>query len=300
MKTSLDQLVKPLPASKKKELAKVQEIIVNRLQAEQHMFTLEMIILFGSYARGKWVEDGYVKDGITYEYKSDFDILVVTQQGISESNWIGLCIDENIDKHPAIKTEVNIIHHGIQFLNKKIEENYYFFVDIGQEGVLLYDTGRYKLSIPGAMTPAVQGQKAQEEFEYWVRKADEFWIDSQNATKRNSLEIAAFYLHQATESYYSAILLVFTDYRPRGHNLKRFSKQASGTDARFQAVFPVRNRREKELFQLLKRAYIDARYKKEYTITADELQYLSERVLLLRELTEQLCGEEIARLKGLV
>ena len=39
------------------------------------MFKLEKIILFGSYARGTWVEDGYVKAGITYEYKSDFDLL---------------------------------------------------------------------------------------------------------------------------------------------------------------------------------------------------------------------------------
>ena len=110
MKTSLDQLPQLLPASKQKELAKVQEIIVRRfqVQAREYMFNLEKIILFGSYARGTWVEDGYVKDGITYEYKSDFDILVVTQQGISESNWIGLCIDEHIDKHPAIKTEVDL------------------------------------------------------------------------------------------------------------------------------------------------------------------------------------------------
>ena len=78
MKTSLDQLPQPPPASKQKELARVQDIIVNRFQAEEHIFKLEKIILFGSYARGTWVEDGYVKDGITYEYKSDFDILVVT------------------------------------------------------------------------------------------------------------------------------------------------------------------------------------------------------------------------------
>lgn len=78
MKTSLNQLPQPPPTSKQKELAKVQDIIVRRFQAGEHMFKLEKIILFGSYARGTWVEDGYVKDGITYEYKSDFDILVVT------------------------------------------------------------------------------------------------------------------------------------------------------------------------------------------------------------------------------
>ena len=53
MKTSLDQLAQPLPASKQKELAKVQDIIVHRFQADEHRFKLEKSILFGSYARGK-------------------------------------------------------------------------------------------------------------------------------------------------------------------------------------------------------------------------------------------------------
>ena len=38
-----------------------------------------MIILFGSYARGEWVEDIYTEGHITYEYISDFDILVLTR-----------------------------------------------------------------------------------------------------------------------------------------------------------------------------------------------------------------------------
>ena len=37
---------------------------------------VEMVILFGSYARGDWVEDIYTEGHITYEYKSDFDILI--------------------------------------------------------------------------------------------------------------------------------------------------------------------------------------------------------------------------------
>ena len=106
MKTSLDQLPKPLPPAKLEELAMIKQLILERFEKENHDFKLEKIILFGSYARGKWVEDSYVQAGITYEYKSDFDMLVVTQQGISESNWLALCIDENIDKHPAIRTEV--------------------------------------------------------------------------------------------------------------------------------------------------------------------------------------------------
>jgi predicted nucleotidyltransferase len=38
-----------------------------------------MIILFGSYARGDWVEDYQEK----YEYVSDFDILIITKDKTS-------------------------------------------------------------------------------------------------------------------------------------------------------------------------------------------------------------------------
>ena len=96
---------------------------------------------------------------------------------------------------------------------------------------------------------------------------------------------AAFELHQATESYYTAILLVFTDYKPRKQNLKKLGKEVASIDARFQEVFPLRNRKEKELFQLLKKAYIDARYKKDYHIGEEALTYLGERVQLLAQLT---------------
>ena len=40
---------------------------------------VEMVILFGSYARGDWVEDTYTEGHITYEYKSDFDILIIVK-----------------------------------------------------------------------------------------------------------------------------------------------------------------------------------------------------------------------------
>ena len=47
-------------------------------------------------------------------------------------------------------------------------------------------------------------------------------------------------------------------------------------------------------FELLKRAYIDARYKMdEYEITKEELEHLSDKVSLLKELTGAICKEKI-------
>jgi uncharacterized protein len=300
LKTSLTDISRPLPPDKIIELELIKEIIIKRFQDNKHDFKLEKIILFGSYARGKWVEDRYFTDGIVNEYRSDFDILVVTQTGINERKWLDLCIDEYIDKQTSIKTEVNIIHHGIQFLNEKISEDYYFFTDIAKEGVLLYDSGRYELATPGPITPAVQARKAQEELDYWMEKGEDFYQTFKFLLSKQRYNTAAFNLHQAAECYYTSILLVFTGYKPKSHNLKHLNKQAISINMRFQEVFPMRNKEEEDLFQLLKKAYIDARYKKEYSIGINELSYLSERIFILCKMAKEICEEEITRLKEMI
>ena len=57
-----------LPKNKRNDLARIVERIRERVDS------IQMIIPFGSYARGKWVEDTCTKGHITYEYISDFDV----------------------------------------------------------------------------------------------------------------------------------------------------------------------------------------------------------------------------------
>ena len=104
-------------------------------------------------------------------------------------------------------------------------------------------------------------------------------------------------VHSNTECYYVAFLLVFTDYRPKTHDLEELDGMVSKIDETLKKVFPCQGEEEKRLFQLLRKAYVDARYKKDYVITAEELKYLAERIQLLRELTEELCKEEIEALQ---
>ena len=87
--------------------------------------------------------------------------------------------------------------------------------------------------------------------------------------------------------------MVYTDYRPKEHDLKKLDIRVRNSDKRFN-VFPRTTKEEKDLFELLRRAYIDARYKMdEYCITEPQLNYLSERVLALKQLTKELCQERI-------
>lgn len=66
---------------------------------------------------------------------------------------------------------------------------------------------------------------------------------------------------------------------------------------RFSKAFPMATKQKQDRFDLLKRTYVDARYNDEYAITKADLDYLNERVQMLRKLTEEICKE---RIKGFV
>lgn len=251
-----------------------------------------MVILFGSYARNTWVEDRYVEKGTLYEYKSDFDILVVTTRDDIYRNYK---IEGKIDRaiEGIVRTPLSLIFHSINEINQALTWGSYFFCDIKKEGLVLYNSEKFTLQSPKELTPTESQQKAQEYFNQWFTSANEFLIDFHNAFNRGSLLKAAFELHQATERYYTTIQLVYTDYRPKEHDLKKLDIRVRNSDKRFN-VFPRTTKEEKDLFELLRRAYIDARYKMdEYHIKASELNYLSKRVLALKQLTEELCQDRI-------
>ncbi len=281
-----------LPKSKQEELM----LLAKELSAHK---LVEMVILFGSYARGNWVEDQYVEKGITYEYRSDFDILVViTHEDFKQKFRIEDKIKAELITTGKVTTPVSLIFHGIKQLNASLGMGSYFFKDIKEEGVVLYDSEKCKLAHPKKLSPEQYQQKAQEYFDQWFESANDFLETFGFDFGRGKLHQAAFLLHQATERYYTTILLVFTDYRPKDHDLETLGIKVEMCDQRF-AVFPKTTDTEKHRFELLKRAYIDARYKMdEYEITHAELEYLADKVGQLKKLTEEICAEKIAGIGG--
>src|SRR5262245_19388528 len=116
MKTTLTHL----PDIKQQELAAITEGIVRFIHPE-------MIILFGSYSMGNWVHEIYKENGTTYEYRSDYDILVVTEAPRDEPLDLGKKIRSKVKKAEFSQTSLHIIFHDIAYLNAAIEEGEYFF-----------------------------------------------------------------------------------------------------------------------------------------------------------------------------
>jgi uncharacterized protein len=281
-----------LPLNKKQELKRLKSIILATVPEA------EFIILFGSHARGDWVDDEYVEDYITYSYKSDFDILVITADKKSadkESLW--MMIENEYYGAYHDRTSIDIIRHHIQEVNGKLKEGHYFFSDIKKEGVLLYNSGRYKLERRRAIDPARRLEIAVDDFEQWFDSAKGFYRFFEVGLEENNLKGAAFQLHQATERFYGAMILVASGYKPKTHNIEKLGKIASRYYPEFLKIFPKKTDEEKRLFKQLKKAYIDARYKKGYSITKEELTYLAKRVEKLRDLVENTCKAKIKTLK---
>ena len=288
MKKSL----KHLPPEKRQELKRLKSIILEK--APQTQF----IILFGSHARGDWVDDMYHEDGICYTYQSDFDILVITDDKKSTNKAsIWSDIEKAYYKHNRLGTPVEIIRHYINDVNKKLRENQYFFSDIKKEGIMLYDSGKFKLERKRWISPERRLEIAIEDFEQWFEGAESFFDNYEYKLKKNDYKIAAFELHQATERFYAAALMVSVGGKPKIHNLETLGKIIVYYHPEFMKIFPRQTDEENRLFNLLKDAYIDARYKKDYKITREELEYLAKRVQKLQTLVKTTCKNKIKELK---
>jgi predicted nucleotidyltransferase len=201
MKTSIEHL----PEEKQAEVHEIVEAINNR-------FPAEMIILFGSFARGDWVDDRYTENGTIYEYKSDYDILVVVNSEVlalrkeSKKRW-----QYKLRRDIGLNTPLNVIFHGIDYLNSEIESGSYFFVDVLKEGIMLYDSGNFQLSSPKPLNPKDRKQKAQRYFDKWFNGANEFFESFQFSFGKGYFSNAAFQLHQSTERLFTCLILVYTD-----------------------------------------------------------------------------------------
>jgi len=282
LKTALTHL----PEAKQYDINLAKELILQK--ANPHM-----IILFGSYSRGNWVEDSYVENGTTYSYISDYDILVVMEKESDIEGGLSKHVRKRMDRSIPMQATVHIIAHGIDYLNEQLEEGRYFFTDIIKEGTLLYDSGKHKLATARNLTPAEVQKKAQEYYDQWFTGGEDFLFAFGQAIHTKRYTNAAFQLHQATERFFMTILLVFTDYKPKIHDLEVLYREVCACDARFKPIFPLQPEEENRKFLVLRDAYIDSRYKPDYTVSPTDLEWLATRVQKLKELTEVICKEKI-------
>lgn len=290
--------IKRLPKRTQEELTALLTLM------QQHLKECEMIILFGSYARGDYVLwDSKIEFGVRTSYQSDYDILVIVAKNVAKQ--VERKLDKIADKyhdmfqHRRHASPQFIVEH-INTVNRNLEVSQYFFTDIVKEGVMLYDSGKCRLAKPRELSFKEIRDIAQSEFDELYPYACGFLSLVKTSLSQEQNKIAAFLLHQTCEKLYNCILMVFINYRPKNHRIQDLSGMVKRFSIELAVVFPLNTDIEKLRFDLLCRSYIEARYNKEFRITHEELEYLISRTEILKEVTERLCKEKIAEYDAMI
>jgi uncharacterized protein len=298
VKINLDHL----PETKRRELARIVEILFaefedalkGRNAPHRRAGRILKIILFGSYARGDWVDDQIGG------YKSDYDLLVVVNHDdLADTLEYWGPADDHLLRAYQIAHELtapaNFIVHWLTDVNKQLKRGRPFFVDIVRDGIALYEAPDHPFDQAEPLSAVGARKEAQGYFEEWFESATQFLETGQDHISRGPhwSKKAAFELHQATERFYHCLLLALTLYSPKSHKLNFLRSQAERIAPLLIAAWPRETRFEQRSWELLRRAYVDARYSPHYRVTAEELAWLAERIELLRALVDQVCRDHL-------
>lgn len=298
---TLPERLAHLPDRKRRELEHAAQILFGefddslktKLSEKGRRGRILKLILFGSYARGDWVEDR--KSG----YSSDYDLLVVVNHGgFAEQYEAWEKAAERFLQELTItrrlSTPINFIVHTLTDFNDQLTHGRPFFADIARDGIVLYELPGYPLTSPKTLAPEEARAEAQRHFDHWFPNAEYCLTQARYAIRDRQPRHAAFDLHQAVERLYHCVLTVLTLYSPKSHRLSVLRSHAERIAPQLIAVWPRDSRFAKRCFTRLDRTYVGARYSPAYEITGEELAWLVDRVTALQEAVAAICAERLA------
>ena len=195
-----------LPPRKRQDLQQLAELI------RENVKQVEMIILFGSYAKNKYVDyDQRVEFGTPTYYMSDYDIVILTRKpiGAIESSLYEKIKDRFFEnKNRPFHTHPQFVNYGIDDFNYALSKAHYFETEIKRDGVILYDSGAYKLARRRKLDYTEIRERAQKYFDDKFGRANDFLDGVKFYSDTNRYLMASFHLHQSAENFLRTIPMV--------------------------------------------------------------------------------------------
>jgi predicted nucleotidyltransferase len=140
MRTDLDHL----PDRKRRDLERVVQILFAEFEDATSLATQKWkkqgrilkVILYGSYARGDWVEDP------VGGYYSDYDILVVvSDERLTDPAEYWAKADDHLVREVTISKRISapvtFIVHSLADVNDQLQHGRPFFIDAIEQGIVL-------------------------------------------------------------------------------------------------------------------------------------------------------------------
>ncbi len=287
MKSSIDFL----PERKQRDLYELVGLIRDEVK------DVVMIILYGSYARNTYVELDIQRDygGGKIQFMSDYDILVVTKKRLGART---VTVSSRVKSHflqnknANTQTRPQIINESIAKFNNALSEGRYFYVDILTQGIMLFDSGECRLAAPRKLNYSEILKMAKEYFAGKLHRADSHYGHYFLDYSKQDYTYSTFDLHQVVEHLLKAIPLVYILYGHKEHELDSLMEKCKAYTLELTKVFPCNTAEEKYLFEILQRAYIEARYNDKFVVSKDVVDALAPKVELLYNIVKDVCQKQ--------
>lgn len=307
MQTSHDHL----SPGRARALARARDIMLEELQARietgggarASRYRLLKLILFGPFARNSASETAALSPHAAMNF-----LVIVSHRALAGMSAFWDEVEERIARDHHVKCPVTLIIHTLPDLNSHLKAGARFFCDIINQGILAYEDsepgkdGRPKNIIA---KPVASDPRSVHEFglgfhSRFLKKANLSLQDGRFHTGEDpeANSHAAFSLSQAAEFAYRMLLLTVTQYAPPSHNLGKLRSLARAVDSRVDEVWAPLQKSSNRHFELLQRAYVEARYSPTYETHADILAWQADRIEVLIGLADALCREHLDRLKA--
>src|SRR3546814_10245709 len=125
-----------LPEEKQKE-------IVAALKVIKEVANPAKVILYGSFANNEWVDDADYINGVELSYKSDYDFLVILE-AIAEKDYE--LKSKIVNRTKSFHHRVSPMVRSISYVNYGLEMGHFFFAEILEKGIVLFDNGKLSRS----------------------------------------------------------------------------------------------------------------------------------------------------------
>jgi len=240
---------------------------------------VEMIHLLGTAYRQQIVESIFSSATQTVQCVNHYYLLVLIKSGKESKNRVQDKIENNL-QHYRPTTAIVL---EIETFARWLQDGHSFASQVNQNATLLYNGGGYEFGNAKEVNEEVLRKQNNQCLSVSRQKVQAFLAGADLFTLRKDYKMAAFMLHQAAEQTLLSLFLINTGFSLNTHNLDKLLRYCSMFLPQLLALFPRETEKDKRLFSLLQKAYIDARYQQDFTISYADLVILNEQVSRLKE-----------------
>jgi uncharacterized protein len=280
-----------LPQPQVKQLIQIVQRIVRAISPNK-------VICYGSRvsAIDKW-NNFHEEDTCKSVTSAAYEFLIITNDDEKKVDHETIQIAEQ--QAAPLGCTITVIVQKLSVANQSLEKGSRFISTVYRKGVLVYDSDGTPLVLPPEEPDiTILIKQIETNWNRGIGIAQCFFKTATYCIENGWYEQATFDLHQSAQHACMAILRALSGYRANTHNLTRLLALIASFSQAPAAVFPRVTKEETELYNILNRAYSEARYNEKYSVSLEAVGILMERVADLLAVAQKLYDEKLHSFKN--